>query len=142
MALDRDFVVRSNRSLIERAFALQNAHEADELAKLHTDDSVFIDVPLGAFPKNHAEMKKLWTDTWAALSGFKMEPDFIVADEHGGAASFTMSGTHTGEFPGYPPTGKSFSLQGGTVIKIVDGKITAWTDYWSTGDMERQLRAD
>lgn len=142
MSQTHDDIATANRRLIERAYALQNAHQADELAKLYADNSVFADVPLGAFPKNHDEMKKLWTDTWAALSGFKMEPDFIVADENGGAASFIMSGTHTGAFPGYPPTGKSFTLQGGTVIKIANGQITEWTDYWSTGDMERQLRAD
>lgn len=137
-----DDIVQRHRNLIERAYALQNAHRADELAALYAEHSVFADVPLGAFPVNHDEMKRLWTDTWAALSDFRMEPDFIVADESGGAASFTMSGKHTGPFPGYAPTGKSFSLKGASVIKIVDGKIVEWTDYWSTGDMERQLRAD
>lgn len=125
--------------IIKRAFELLNAHKADELADMYAENSVFQDIPLGAFPTNHTEMKKLWIDTWASLSGFQMTPDFIVADENGGAADFTMTGTHTGDFPGYPATGKSFSLKGASVIKIVEGNIVEWTDYWSTGDMERGL---
>lgn len=134
-----DAVHHANRKLIEHAFALLNAHEADALAALYAPDSVFQDIPLGAFPSGHDEMKTLWSDTWAALSDFRMDPDFIVADENGGAASFTMSGRHTGDFPGYPATGNSFSLKGASVIRIADGRITEWIDNWSTGDMERQL---
>lgn len=125
--------------LIRRVFSLQNGHQADDLASLYAEDSIFQDIPLGAFPRDHAEMKKLWTDTWAALEDFRMEPDFIVADGNGGAASFTMSGKHTGDFPGYPATGRAFSLKGASIVRIAGGRITAWTDYWSTGDMEAQL---
>ena len=131
--------MKDHADLIKRAFELLNAHKADELAALYAADSVFEDIPLGAFPADHVEMKKLWTDTWDSLSDFKMIPDFIIADENGGAADFTMTGTHTGDFPGYPASGKSFSLRGGSIIRIKDGKIVKWTDYWSTGDMERQL---
>jgi steroid delta-isomerase-like uncharacterized protein len=131
----------SHRALIQQAFALQNAHEADALAALHAPDSVFQDIPLQAFPNGHEEMKTLWRDTWASLSNFRMDPDFIIADETGGAASFTMSGTHTGDFPGYPATGNTFSLKGASVIRIVDGKVVEWIDYWSTGDLEQQLQA-
>lgn len=134
-----DPAVHDHSKLIERAYALQNAHKANDLAALYAQDSIFQDIPLGAFPNGHEEMKKLWTDTWASLSDFKMEPDFIVADANGGAASFTMSGKHTGDFPGYPATGNTFSLKGASVIRIADGKITEWIDYWSTGDLERQL---
>ena len=118
------------------------SREADALAALYAQNSTFEDIPLAAFPKDHEEMKKLWLDTWASLADFRMEPDAIVADDTGGAASFTMSGRHTGDFPGYPASGKSFSLKGASIIRIIDGKITAWTDYWSSGDLERQLGGD
>lgn len=39
----------------------------------------------------------------------------------------TIRGTHTGEFLGIPPTGRSCKLNDFTMLRIVDGKIV---EYW------------
>jgi steroid delta-isomerase-like uncharacterized protein len=38
----------------------------------------------------------------------------------------TLQGTHTGEFMGIPPTGKSVVITDFTLLRIVEGKIVEW----------------
>lgn len=38
----------------------------------------------------------------------------------------TIKGTHTGEFLGMPPTGKSVKVNDFTLLQIVDSKIVKW----------------
>jgi len=42
-----------------------------------------------------------------------------------------MSGTHKGDFPGVPATGKRFSsIRGATILELKAGKICRESDYW------------
>jgi steroid delta-isomerase-like uncharacterized protein len=38
----------------------------------------------------------------------------------------TLKGTHTGEFMGLPPTGKSVVINDFTLLRIAEGKIVEW----------------
>jgi predicted ester cyclase len=38
----------------------------------------------------------------------------------------TLKGTHTGEFMGIPPTGKSVVINDFTLLRIAEGKIVEW----------------
>jgi steroid delta-isomerase-like uncharacterized protein len=52
---------------------------------------------------------------------------------------WTMSGTQTGEMPGMPATGKTFSLRGASVVELRDGKLTRCSDYWDLVTLLKQL---
>jgi steroid delta-isomerase-like uncharacterized protein len=54
-------------------------------------------------------------------------------------AEWTASGTHTGDFWGFPATGRSFSIRGLTVVTRRDGKIVKESLYYDIEDMRRQL---
>jgi steroid delta-isomerase-like uncharacterized protein len=67
-----------------------------------------------------------------------MIPDFTVTiDEQIAqgdlvAVMWTVTGTHTGEVPGIPPTGNEVESHGLTMIRVADGKIAEW---WHSEDM-------
>jgi len=42
-----------------------------------------------------------------------------------------LSGTHTGEYPGHPPTGKRFTVRNVQVLGFRDGKAS---DRWGSTD--------
>jgi len=45
---------------------------------------------------------------------------------------WSHTGTHTGEFLGIPPTGKTFVLQGIDMYRVQHGKIA---EHWNVVDM-------
>ena len=60
----------------------------------------------------------------AAFAELRMKPEDMIAEGDKVAVRFTMSGTHTGELMGIPPTNKSFTVQGIDIIEVRDGKAT------------------
>jgi predicted ester cyclase len=54
---------------------------------------------------------------------------------------FTFRGTHTGEFMGIAPTGRSVTMTGIDVVRIVDGKIVEFWYAEQLHDLLRQLGA-
>jgi len=49
-----------------------------------------------------------------------------------------MSGTHKGDLPGIPATGKSFAVRGSTICELTAGKIKRNSDYWDMGAFLKQ----
>lgn len=129
----------ANIRLIERAAALQTAHDAEALAALFARDGVFEDVPFDAVAKGHAEMIRFWTDTWAAMPDFTMTLTNMFADDDSGGVEWTMSATQMGAFADQPATGRSFALKAATIAHFSGGKIVRWTDYWSLSSFRRQV---
>jgi steroid delta-isomerase-like uncharacterized protein len=63
----------------------------------------------------------------------------LIATEDKVVARTTMTATHTGDFFGIPPTGKSVSLAGVHILRIADGRIA---EHWGSNDdlgLMRQL---
>src|SRR5581483_1807290 len=55
------------------------------------------------------------------------------------AVRYTATGTHTGEFPGVPVTGRRISVTGMTVGKIKGGKLIESWGNWDTLGLLQQL---
>jgi steroid delta-isomerase-like uncharacterized protein len=63
----------------------------------------------------------------------------MVAENDKVAVSWTISGTHKGEFRGVSPTGKKVSIEGITINHIADGKIMDSYVSWDTLGLMQQL---
>ncbi len=50
---------------------------------------------------------------------------------------WTLNGTHTGQFMGIPPTGRTVSFTGTTIVRMEDGKLA---ERWSNVDMMRLMQ--
>ena len=59
----------------------------------------------------------------AAFDGARFEIHQMVAEGDLVAVRYTFHGTHTGEFMGIPPTGKSVSRSSAAFFKVADGKV-------------------
>src|SRR5215510_7987831 len=60
---------RMNKStdLVQSNFAAWNAHDADKVASLYTEDVIYEDVPFGLIAHGHSEMRKLAADFFAGV---------------------------------------------------------------------------
>ena len=54
-------------------------------------------------------------------------------------AEWVATGTHSGDFPGLPATGRQFSIRGVTVVIRKDGKIVRESLYYDMAEVRRQL---
>lgn len=73
-------------------------------------------------------------DQWWQIEDLIAEGDRVVART-------TMTGTHTGDFFGIPPTGRGVTVSGVHILRIADGRIA---EHWGTNDdlgLMRQLGA-
>jgi len=55
------------------------------------------------------------------------------------AASWTLTGTHKGQFLGIPPTSKQISMAGVTIHQIEDGKILDSLVMWDAISLFQQV---
>jgi predicted ester cyclase len=55
------------------------------------------------------------------------------------AVRWTVTGTHRGQLPGLPPTGKSISLTGMSIARLRDGKFVESWNNWDALGMMQQL---
>lgn len=71
----------------------------------------------------------------AAFSGFSMRILHAIEDHNLVAIHWESTGTHTGEFMGVPPTGRTVTVTGASFVGHRDGKITDESVVWDPREM-------
>jgi steroid delta-isomerase-like uncharacterized protein len=74
-----------------------------------------------------------------AFPDLRFTVEDIVGEKEKQAVAWTISGTHQGEFMGVPATNKKVSVDGITIIHIVDAKIMDSYVSWDAWGMMQQL---
>jgi steroid delta-isomerase-like uncharacterized protein len=86
-----------------------------------------------------SDVKKYFSEY---VTGFSNR-DFKVLEVYGQGERvikrWSFSGTHTGDFAGIKATGKMINVEGVTIARIVDGKITEERDYADDLGLLQQL---
>lgn len=77
--------------------------------------------------------------TIAAASDAKLQVTNRVAHGNQVTVEWVATGTHTGDLPGLPASGRPFTLRGVTVVIRHDGKVVREALYYDVADLRRQL---
>jgi predicted ester cyclase len=75
----------------------------------------------------------------AAFDGLTYEIEDVISSGDRVVVRNRVSGTHTGEFMGFAPTGRSFTVQQTHIFRVEDGRVA---EHWANRDdlgMLRQL---
>ena len=125
--------------MLDDYLAAWNSHDVEKIASFFTDDCVYEDVAVGAVNRGKEQVKAFVSGTFTAFPDFKLErtSSFVAGDWRG--AEWIMSGTQTGDIPGLPATGKSFSIRGASITELQEGKIRRNSDYWNLASWLQQL---
>jgi steroid delta-isomerase-like uncharacterized protein len=75
----------------------------------------------------------------AAFPDLKITIEDQIAEGDKVITRLSTTGTHLGDFMGMSATGKSFTMEGGTLDRIVDGKIVEHRTIDDVMSMMRQL---
>jgi steroid delta-isomerase-like uncharacterized protein len=138
-ALARDM---TPRQVADAYLAAWNAHDADAAAALMADDVTYLDVTVGDPQKGRDAARdkviKLFVTAAPDLT-WKMRGEPIEST-NGVAFEWTFAGTNTGAWgPDTPATGKPFSFNGVTFMRVENGKIVYQGDYYDGLGFQKQL---
>jgi steroid delta-isomerase-like uncharacterized protein len=128
-----------NDSILKQLIEAENSHDIEKMLALMADDVVIEDVPFGMIMKGKDGVKQGFTGFFAAAADFKVEPKSWVTSESSFALEVIFTGTQTGDLPGLPATGKSFSVRGCSFGEFENGKVKGRRDYWDSASLIRQL---
>jgi steroid delta-isomerase-like uncharacterized protein len=117
-----------------------SSNDPELILALFADDCVFEDVTLGVVARGKEELRSFANGAFAAVPDFKYGLTSRFAASQWAAIEWVMSGTHKGDFPGIPATGKRFSsVRGSTILELEAGKIRRGSDYWDAATFMRQV---
>ena len=116
------------RRLVEEVINQGNASVIDEL--LIPDFVEHEELPPGIPPGREAP-KAMFTMLRSAFPDIKATIEHLVAEGDEVAVHMTWTGTHSGEFMGIPPTGKSISINVIDIMRIAEGKFV---EHWGVMD--------
>ena len=82
-----------------------------------------------------ADVVRQIEDSHRAFSDFRVTVLHAIEDDGLVAIHWQSTGTHTGEFMGVPPTGRTVTVSGASFISHRDGLITAEAVVWDPREM-------
>ena len=116
-----------------------SSHDPEQVTDLVTDDCVYEDVTLGVTNHGKAELRAFAEELFKAFPDVKVELTSRFAGGDWGGMEWTMSGTHRGDLPGLPATGKPFSFRGASIVVLQKYKIRRCADYWDLATFLKQV---
>ena len=121
--------------LVQSNFAAWNAHDAEKVASLYTDDVIYEDVAFGLKAHGHAELRNMAAGFFANVPDLKLEIVRNTSMGNHGAVEWVFSGTDVGIYK----TGKKFSVRGASVYELRGGKFSSNRDYYDSAGIMRQV---
>jgi len=120
-----------------KALALRFAEEVINQHNLAAVDTLFASTYVNHFsppgaPQGPDGEKQLNAMFFSAFPNCHLTVEDMIAEGDKVVSRWTYQGTHTGEFMGIAPTGKSFTIQGMSVFCLAENKIV---DNWTSLDM-------
>ncbi len=120
-------------------YASWGTGDPDRVASFFAESATFEDLAFEAVfdgPAGVAEFAKL---TYSGVPDFQVLPVHIVIDGTSAAAAWEMTGTHSGDLPGMPATGKPFRVRASSFIQFEGTRIIEIVDYWNPVQFQRQV---
>lgn len=90
-------------------------------------------------PKDLEERKWPKQRTWAGIPDARAEVEEIFASGDWVGARLRWSGTHTGEFLGLAPTGKTFSITEIEIVRCESGRVVDLRNVFDIESLMAQL---
>ena len=125
--------------VLDEFIAGWSTHDMERLLPLFTDDVEYEDVTFGVANHGKEELRAFAEGFFAVSPDVTFELTSKVVTSTRVAAEWVAKGTHQGDLPGMPATGKPWQVCGASVMELADGKITRCADYRYFATMMRQL---
>ena len=122
--------LEENKEIVRRYQEAYNTADYDAL-----DDIVAANVltpnMISSVPRGLEGAKLVHQKTLIGMPDYHTTIEDLIAEGDKVVARVTMTGTHTGDFFGIPPTGRRVDLTGIFIVRIAEGKIM---EHWGEED--------
>ena len=139
MAQAMSNIAADQRRAIEAWATHWTAHDMGRLLPLFTEDLVYEDVTMGAVNHGAAELRAFGEGFFSAFPDVAFELTSASADGARGGAEWIMRGTHQGDLPGMPATGRRVEVRGASAFEFREEKIRHCSDYWDMATLLKQI---
>lgn len=124
-------VSQAHKEVFGRLYhSIWNEHRLDFIPLVIADTHALEDPTVhgrGVGPENYRrQVERFWT----GLPDLCLDVEDTISEGDKLVVSWTISGTHRGEFLGVPPTNRKVTFSGMTISQIRDGKIIESTVIW------------
>lgn len=124
----------------DRTYAAWNAHDADAVAAVFSEDAVVREVGNPIEARGRAAVRARAAALLAAFPDFRLERLALVVDGPCHADRWVMTGTHRGELFGIPPTGHAVRVEGATFTRLgPDGLVVEDVHLTDMAGLMQQL---
>ena len=138
-AVDAAFV----RDFSERWVAAWNAHDADALVAMCTDDVEWEDPASPEVAHGHEEVREFLATIWTIFPDLAFttpEPPLVALEGPRAAQVWRLSGTFLGPDPtGFAPTGKHVDQEGVDLYEFRDGLVARYRARYDVSESLRQM---
>jgi steroid delta-isomerase-like uncharacterized protein len=109
-------------ALFSRREAAWLARDAASLTADHAPDGVVVS-PTGGVLEGIAEIERIYRVWFTAFPDLVFTTEDLLVDESRAALLCRITGSHSGEFFGMPPTGRRIEVSGCFIYRVEEGKI-------------------
>jgi steroid delta-isomerase-like uncharacterized protein len=109
-------------ALFARREAAWHARDAASLTADHAPDGVVVS-PTGGVLEGLAEIERIYRVWFTAFPDLVFTTEDLLVDDNRTALLCRITGSHSGEFFGMPPTGRRIEVSGCFIYRIEAGKI-------------------
>src|SRR4030042_61695 len=132
-------MVNNEEKLLKDSLAAVNSHDIEKCLTFYTDDCVYEDVAMGKVNHGKEELKDFLAFMFVFSPDVKIEEKSVFFAGDWAANEWVMTGTHTGNTPEMPATGKSYSIRGTSIMQISGDKVSRQSDYWNMASLLQQV---
>jgi steroid delta-isomerase-like uncharacterized protein len=117
-----------------------NSHDIDRIAAFYAPDYEDVDVARPNVQHGTDDFRRVAAYYLRALPDLHITLDDLIVGEDGRAAlAWTWRGTHKGTLMKIPPTGRTVTVRGTTLLTLADGKIQRSVRIWDVAGLLRAV---
>lgn len=122
--------IEENKGIVRRYQEIYNSNNLDALSEVVAENLLMPKV-MGGMPPGLEGAKRVHETTLIGMPDWHTAIEELIAEGDKVAARIRMTGTHTGDFWGFPPTGKKVEFTGIYIVRIQDEMIV---EHWGEED--------
>jgi steroid delta-isomerase-like uncharacterized protein len=126
--------VQQKEAALMRAVEAWNSGDVDSYMKLYAEN-IKLHAGTYDFP-NRKMVERMYKGMHAATSDLRLHIHETFSEGERLAVRYTVTGIHTGELMGIPPTGREFSMTGITIMHFENGRVV---ERWDSDDSAEVL---